>query len=912
MIDRRLFTSRVARRVFVLFLLATLLPISIFGLVAANEVSQTVVDRNRQALAANARAFGQGVYEKLTLIEDLVLRPALRDESLDATRRSTKVGDAALLDADGVREQVGDLPTGVAGSEFGTGSRSAVSAVNGQVLMAGQDGTRRIVMSIDPPFLWGTPEKLPFGSHYCVFQGDARLFCSRPMMEKASARVLAAGPSSSLRWTEQDEAWMGASWDLFIRSGFDGESWRILAMQPERVALRSLRAFQFTFAGVLVGSLIVTLLLASSQIRRTLKPLEVLVAGTRRFAQRRFDQPVDLIGDDEFTDLARAMNQMGSRLSGQFQAMEALAEVDRQILASEDIEPVLESMLRKLTDLINTELVAVLLPDPNTPDVARVYSYAAGEASVALGRMRLSDEQQRCLVEHGDGETMPVPHVSGLIARRHGRDDPGSMSCYVVRRKDVLVGALIVSDARRQYADGADVAKDFKDRLGVALTAAEREEELYRRGHFDSLTGLPNRQLLHDRLQQALALAKTVSGSGLAVVFVDLDRFKDVNDAMGHRAGDQLLCEAARRLTAMLPETATVSRLGGDEFVVVLPETKDVNLKVITREILASLAEPFEVEGVSSFISASMGIARFPEDGDTVEELLRKADTAMYEAKSAGRGTGRIFTGDMDFKVQERMTVHRDLHEALNAGQFHLLFQPKFYLANNELMGAEALVRWRHPERGEISPAEFIPVAEQTAFIAKLDQWVLQQSFACAAAWQRKGIDVPSLGINISAHSLRDEVTEEIERLIASTGVDPSKLELELTESVYARDLRKTSQLMSALRSLGLRIAIDDFGTGYSSLSYLKQLVFDTLKIDISFVRQLPHDRESVAIASAIVTMGKTLCKTVVAEGVEALEQAQCLSELGCDIGQGYFFGHPLTAKEFELRVAQQTRREAS
>jgi diguanylate cyclase (GGDEF)-like protein len=429
--------------------------------------------------------------------------------------------------------------------------------------------------------------------------------------------------------------------------------------------------------------------------------------------------------------------------------------------------------------------------------------------------------------------------------------------------------------------------------------------EAYRLAKHDALTGLPNRALLRERLERALETAQRRQ-TQVAVLFVDLDHFKTVNDSLGHECGDVVLRAVAQRLAAQVPEHGFAARLGGDEFVVVredlLPTLAAMRTGELAQRLMDSIGSPIPVEeGQEVRMGASIGMALHPGDGQDVSALLRAADTAMYEAKRQGRMGFHFFTPAMDARVRERLHVETDLRRALKAGEFELWYQPQFNVAPQQLVGAEALVRWRHPERGLVSPALFIPVAEETGLIRELGAWVLDQAARDMRRWASAGAALPRVAVNVSAHQFNHaDLVGTVERVLAEQGLPPQQLELELTESGIVQNPAHGLKVCEQLRAMGVQLSIDDFGTGYSSLSQLTKLPVQTLKIDRSFIAGLPDAYDDVVVVEAICAMAHKLRMQVLAEGVETEAQLQMVRDLGCDAAQGYFFSRPMPAPEFE------------
>lgn len=457
----------------------------------------------------------------------------------------------------------------------------------------------------------------------------------------------------------------------------------------------------------------------------------------------------------------------------------------------------------------------------------------------------------------------------------------------------------IESDARA--GDGIRIRGTAQD----VTTARAAEEHIAFLAHYDVLTGLPNRTQWNERAQQELRNA-TRQGDGLAVLFLDLDHFKAVNDSLGHPVGDQLLSGVARRFAACLRENDFLARLGGDEFVVLLPRLDHPEAAaVVARKLISVLQAPMSIEGHELTVSTSIGIAVFPGDGEDVSTLLKHADVAMYCAKDQGRNAYHYFKPEMDVHALERLMLENALRRAIERNELVLHYQPQVSADGGRMVGCEALVRWQHPELGLLQPVQFIGVAEESGLILPLGNWVLATAARQLAAWQAQGYDL-LMAVNISALQFRQsDFVDGVRRILAETGADPGKLELELTESALMQPTPEVLARMNQLRELGIRLALDDFGTGYSSLSYLKRLPIRRLKLDRSFVKDVPGDQEDVAIAMATLSLARDLGMDVVAEGVETEIQRQFLAERGCPVMQGYLFSRPLPVDELQRWMAE-------
>src|ERR1700730_1872102 len=470
------------------------------------------------------------------------------------------------------------------------------------------------------------------------------------------------------------------------------------------------------------------------------------------------------------------------------------------------------------------------------------------------------------------------------------------MNCILVRRDGFEFGIEnTVTPIHDQEGRTTGAVVAFHDVSAARATSLEMSHL----AQHDSLTDLPNRVLFNDRLMQAISLAERQSKQ-LAVMFVDLDHFKKINDSLGHGVGDKLLQSVAARLRACLRRTDTVSRLGGDEFVILLSQVEqEEDAAFSARKILRAFAAPHIVDNKSLDINVSIGGSTYPSDGRDAESLMNKADTAMYEAKQNGRNNYRFFRRDMHARLAERLSLEGDLRYALGRNEFVLYYQPKFNLQTGQITGVEALIRWQHPHRGVVSPADFVPIAEECGLILPIGRWVLLEACRQARAWSDSGLGVVPVAVNVSAAEFgAKDFLSGVRAVLITTGVEPPNLELELTESVLMQDAESAVRILGALKAMGVQLAIDDFGTGYSSFTYLRRFPSDALKLHQSFVQEITSDPGDATIVSAMINIGKSLKQRVIAEGVETRAQLEFLQRHGCGEGQGYYFSRPVPAEQ--------------
>ena len=585
----------------------------------------------------------------------------------------------------------------------------------------------------------------------------------------------------------------------------------------------------------------------------------------------------------------RAFDQ---RQAAHLRYQEALARFGQDALGRSEPKELIAEAIRTIGEGLRAEAVAYVEPGQQRGElvVRDGVGFNANQTACAAGNaIELALTSSEPFV--GSGSALPFAWARGFA----------SAAVVAVRGDNSVRGALCVL-ARRDdafWADELGFLRTAASLLSTGLQRIDSERRLAYLAQFDPLTGLANRTLFADRFSQMIVHAKR-RGVSLGVLFIDLDDFKLVNDRLGHAAGDALLCQVALRLQSAVRTGDTIGRISGDEFAVVLADLEQPDdAAVVAQKILEQLAEPVSIDGQQTFVTASIGIASFPTDGDYVDALLGAADAAMYRAKQSGRDAYQFYTSAITQRTRARAQLTFELRQAIERNEFALAYQPKFDLASRAACGAEALLRWNHPSRGLVSPEEFIPVLEDTGLIVQVGDWVIRRVCQDLKGWFASGQRPMPIAVNLSARQFRQkDLDERIRCLVAAAGVDPSLIELEITESQLMQDPAHAIRIMRALRDFGIGIAIDDFGTGYSSLAYLTRFPVKALKIDRSFVADVFSDRADAAIVRTIIEMAHQLGFTVVAEGVETDRQAAFLRQFGCQQAQGFLFARPMPAAE--------------
>ena len=943
--------SRFGRRLLFLFIGSALVPTLLIALISFRSVRGQLETQSEDRLHAAANAIERVVYERLEAIEDDLRRTGPGLIRCAAAQASVGCGEdlsypfeaAALFDpaTGALQPLVGDLSAAASALPVPK-TEPEQSVVVADLVgdrprlillhqLSGSDVEGMILIGqLRLEGLWGASDGdlLPESIQFAWVDPVAGILAAKgepPRVAGIVAKQLASRPSGSFEWSGSTESYLAAYRAFPDSRRLRLPAWRVVASESTSRMLAPMADFTKMFPLLLIVGVVAVAGLALSQIRRSLVPLMVLQRGTRRVTVKDFESRVEVKSGDEFEELASSFNAMADQLGRQFRAVTTAAEIDRIVLSSVDRVTIIETALKRLPDLIPCEALGVALFDETDP--------GRGQGWWADGQGRVEPVEAAIAFSAADWKDLRAP--VGPTVYRPDRSVPqfvadiirggrGPIDVFPLRFAGALFGVMAIRRGPGAANDPADLTQieRLADHIAVALSNARMVEQVRFLAFYDNLTGLPNRMLYKERLTQALQRAARTRRH-VAVCFLDLDHFSAINDTLGHDLGDQLIRDVANRLSVCCRETDTVSRLagdcgplevarlGGDEFTVVLPDLVDPQeADRAAWRILNCFTDPFRLGTNEVYVSTSMGIAVYPEDGQTIEDLVKNADVAMYHAKENGRNTYRLYSPTMNSEAMGRMRLDQQLRRAVDTGQFAMVYQPIANTATGAITGAEALVRWNHPERGLLSPAEFIAMTEESGLIVRLGEWILRTVCAQGKLWADQGVGPLRLSVNLSGRQLqRSDIVDLIWDILQETQLPPRFLVLELTESVLMQPDSPVAASIRALAKLGVRFAIDDFGTGYSSLSYLKHFPVDTLKIDQSFIRDLLTDSDDAAITSAVIALGKALGIAVVAEGVETEAQAAYLAQHGCHQIQGYYVGQPLSAAEFAASLPSLSRR---
>lgn len=935
-LDTMFLRSKVARRIFVLFMISAVVPIVALALVSFNQVNTLLREQSTVQLHSETKAAGMAILERLAFLRnelkaltsllnkntsphvslltgDARKRLASNFRSIAKITRSGRL--IPILGRGGVappltQAQMRHLSTGKTLVSVVPDGTARQRILLRQLENPAQPGQGIFVAEIDPAKLLAF-DATDIGILSVVDSSGRLLFSTGPVageLPESTLQKAAASASGEFNWRQDGNSYRAGYWNLFLRPDFLTPHWTVVVSEPEADVLAESNQFHRIFPPVIALSLFVVILLSVSQIRRHMVPLERLRDAAEKAANRDFkNAAVTIDSEDEFEELAGAFNSMTEKLDRQFNVLSAMAEIDRSILSALDADYIIETLLRRMPEVIPCDFVFVSVIENSDAPTAQLHiahpqpSMEPISKSVPLTDQDIEQLKKGEVISLGPaGQTLPafLTPLGDLGARW--------FILFPVLLPDGLAGVIGLGYRESPTLDPEDIAQagELADRTAVALSNAAWGEKLYHHAHYDALTDLPNRLLLKDRLEQALVRAAR-DGSMVGVLFIDMDRFKKVNDSLGHRIGDRLLVHMAGILATCVRKADTVVRLGGDEFTVIIPDIGEHEeafsvISTIAREIISAFSRPIFIEDQEISTTTSIGIAVYPRDADNFDDILKNADSAMYHAKSLGGNNFQFYSPQLNARTLEQLELENSLRRALERDELQIYYQPQISTRTGQVVGAEALLRWQHPEKGLISPVEFIPLAEETGLIVPIGEWVLRTACAQTMAWRGQGLAGIRIAVNLSARQFsQPNLVNQVEQALADSGLDPGALELEITETTTMYNAEGTVAMLHQLKALGISLSIDDFGTGYSSLNYLKRFPINHLKIDYTFIRPLPEDVESMCIVKAIIAMAHGLNLTVIAEGVETEEQFNLLKQQECDMTQGYYSARPMPPDEF-------------
>ncbi len=898
------FKTRVARRLYALFVGIAIIPVCVLGAYAYFKVTEHLINTQLENVREQTKSVGMEVLARLnTLSDELRLTATLLEHALPTPdAENTSFLQFGLSDT----ADFGLTPR--QSHHLLRASRLLQSEPDGGFMLAlHQPNQSQLVWGrLKPGAVW--PETVR-GIAYCIMDSNGKqLHCSPDIGLLLDDVTLQLDQHSNATSVElKGTPYLIAHWQLPLEPMFAHDAITVVGLYPRSATLVAVAHFQKVFPALLGLILALAIWLAMGQIRRQMSPLEALLNASERIGHGDLETRIPESQPDEFGELAAAFNKMGAGLQRKFRLLEVLSTLDREILSNTPISDVIQTVLDNLPSVTSCENIGILMPSSSgDPCTARLHYRLSTGSLVTRNELIHLDPVATLLLNSNEPHLeCPAEGLASEFARPFVFQGLRSLWLFPTRIEGGQASAIILAFEAppTELHDAQQAGHSMADRLSMATSNLALEDELFRKVHYDALTDLPNLTLLRDRVEQAIHSAER-DQRAMALLFLDVDRFRDINDSLGHAAGDVILLEIAHRLQSTIRLVDTVTRFGADEFVVLLTDLEhgkaDIAASAIAEHLIKTVAAPIELHGRSIRLGASVGIALYPHNSGRFEDLLKGAEAAMYESKRRSPGSYRFHSGEIERRTRHRFERIQELRQALVNDEFTLYFQPKVQAHSGRIVGAEALIRWTPPDGQVVPPGAFLPLVDEIGLTTQLGNWVIEAACRQLAQWDKAGLPLATVSVNVSPIQFAEgHLLESIEHALKSASLAPERLEVEILEDIALENKGSAHTQLKALNDFGVRIAIDDFGTGFSSLSYLVNIPAHVIKLDRTFLESLTTNKKQSGVLQAIVSLAKSLDLQVVAEGVEEEQQWATLQSMGCDLMQGYLCSPPLPPENF-------------
>ena len=923
--------SRVARRIVSYFLFAALTPLIILSLITNFQMDEELQKQSENYMHQDAKLLGLSIYNRLRLLKDeLQLNTHKTLELFKTTDENNKnrVVDSTLVESFFLLKSTGEIISNSNSVIPHHGDQLFEQIYNNKILgkplllsfsskikneipylylivPVDSSSTRSdfIGAQLNTANILGIEMIENRDDLVCILsESGLPLYCNKPAKTSwiASVADKQRTTNSGFYLWQGDGHHYTAYWSLFLDAHYQVEKWTVVIANSENPAKDAMERFQSVLLTVvsIIGFLVI--LLSLPIIRSRVLPLERILSATRNLADGKFNAKIEINSGDEFQEIGDAINSMTDKLGQQFEYQSILSIIGPQMLKADNARTVFRIIHHQLNHLQLVIGIGVINLDRENIE-PEAFTYPISETFPTNFNKPILFRESSDLPAHiwyGVGKDMLAKYQTLDILK------PSLEDTYLLMpvKMDESIIALIAIELKSRDKSIDMLLEQIGDITSNALSNIILSREIKFQANHDSLTNLPNRYLFQDRLNHAIHKAER-DNKIFAILFFDLDRFKQINDSLGHTLGDQVLKLVAQRLKKHIRLEDTIARIGGDEFTIIAESlTSPEGAAVLAEKLKTILENPYYCGGHELYVTGSIGISLYPQDGHDADTLVRNADAAMYRAKEDGINSYHFYSPELTERAFERVLMEKNLRNAIRKNEFQLYYQPQFQLKSLKMIGLEALIRWPHPTLGFIPPNTFIPIAEETGLINEIGQWVLEEACAQIFKWHTNGEFSGRVAVNVSIKQLSQPgFIDTVKSVLDATNCKPSWLEIEITEGYLMSDQKSSIQKLKQLQSMGIEIAIDDFGTGYSSLSYLKKLPISKLKIDKSFVDELPNNSDDVAITKAIIALGKSLGLKLIAEGVETSTQKDFLEAEGCDEVQGYLYSKPLSVEKLQL-----------
>lgn len=895
--------TKVAKRLFAVMLITIFVPLSLAGLLSYSKMKQIISTEIQDTQVKESSEFGLLMHGRLKRAQDsleLYLKQTQSGQVPYPTLRaflSEYFIDITVIERDQLAEERPALahqlnlnPERKIFADY-TEAWPSLSLISSEVSLS-----RELVAigRLKSAYIWD-PINLDGEQEFYVFdENQALVHASKPLASDTLSAILGAKTSTILQeHSTTDNPLMLARWSLFMDYQFGVPEWTIVTGKPISVLKDRLTRFTYSYTAAALLTLLLIVLAALQIIRRSLNPINRLMRGTQEIARNNFDHRVAIDSNDEYGALARHFNAMSSNLRDAFDFNEAVAAIDAAALKSEDLKSFVDAIHGALPKVTETQLSILCIHGEHLHEDCLVSYYDYREESLVRFVANRSSFLTPLNSEVLPGRPGPLSHPLALLDTLQIGVLKGLNYNAFYFGNQFRINAVLINGSEGAPSQDQSRILDFLGHSRVVLEALQRDRALKYQANFDELTAIRNRKSFSAAINEVL-IFPTMQRAHL--LFIDLDRFKNVNDTLGHHVGDRLLHDASRRLDALMPEDALLARFGGDEFTVFIKDQTDKDAQLFAESLISALSEPYVINSYRASVSASVGISTYPDDGDDYDALLRKADLAMYHAKEHGRERATAYNAALEAELSHRTELEAIVHDATLRDEFEVVLQPKMSVRTGELCGFEALSRFYHPKKGPLSPFEVFQVAEETGMILELGYRMMLKTFRQIKRWS---LDYPfpyRVAINVSPIQLLDvEFIHRITSGIEDAGISPTNVEVEITEGVFMDSSDKIIETLHQLRDIGISVAVDDFGTGFSSLSYITTLPIDRLKIDRSFITRITQGDRHKGVIRSIIQLAHNLGLSVTAEGVETEVEQRFLEQEACDEIQGYLYSKPLS-----------------
>lgn len=901
---KELFQTRLARKTFFLIIISALLPLALLTALTYQQMNRIIENSHKDMLRSAAKSYGMAINDRLNLTA-MQLGSIETSLSIELSAGDF-VNEANTTYFNNIIVKWGKDNTALLGEP----------TLSNDDLKRLDDRSYLVLFEESPIRIWmikkikrSNKEGIIFASLSDFVWGESDSWDQNNLI------VVRLDKGRELFQTTAQEAAEGSnynsiskSWQLNLRPMFGAETLVITASDIRGGLISSAKKFNYYIALTTALAILLVTIITLALVRKNSEPVMRLKQGIESINNNDFSTRIKIDTDDEFAMIGDAFNNMAEKLGGQIHAMESLAEIDKMILKRIKKDEIIRIIIEQSQLVFDSKKTILLLKKESTKESYVVFY--SGKQSFTEKEANLVDiSEQLILGACNKNILQSIPQsVLGTI------DDALHPLSTPIIVEDHPLAVMLTFYEFPPSTEKRVIIDTFADHVAVALTNSEWEKRLFYQAHYDSLTGLPNRHLALDRLGQAISAAGS-NNNRVALLYVDLDEFKNANDSLGHQAGDKLLKIVATRFSKLIGKGDTLARLGGDEFVLIHTVKKNSPEEIIEEceEIAGGLIEvasrPVVLGEHNIISSASIGIAFYPEDARDVETILKHADIAMYHAKDRGKKNYQFYDSKLNKTAEANIKLFAEIHQAIRNDEFELYYQPKIYSRSLTGAGAEALIRWNHPRRGFLTPENFIPMAEHHGIINDIGNWVVDNAMKRKADWKKEGTKSGPISINISPKQIRRETfIPYVESKVREYGIEDGDIEFEITETAFIEDFELLKETMDRVRALGIGISIDDYGTGYASINLLVNLPIQKLKIDGSYISKLPESPRQCSVVESMINLAHSLDLSVVAECVENREQLNFLRDLGCEEIQGYFFSKPLPAQEYVTFVDKNKR----